>query len=43
MTPIDPATVIPEFSSLMILPILASVAATAFLYKRKLAKTPNWR
>ncbi|MFA5364293.1 MAG: NosD domain-containing protein [Candidatus Bathyarchaeia archaeon] len=32
---------IPEFSSWLILPILASVAAMEFLYKRKLAKTPN--
>jgi parallel beta-helix repeat protein len=42
INPIDPATVIPEFPSWLILPILATVTALAFFYKKKLAKTSNW-
>ncbi|MFA5363964.1 MAG: hypothetical protein WC325_02140 [Candidatus Bathyarchaeia archaeon] len=34
---------VPEFPTWLVLPILASVTAVAFFYKKKLAKTPNWR
>ncbi|MFA5364171.1 MAG: right-handed parallel beta-helix repeat-containing protein [Candidatus Bathyarchaeia archaeon] len=41
MNPIE-LTVIPEFPSWFMLPILVSVTAVVILYKKKLAKTPNW-